>query len=62
MAFDYVVQEKNKNNKIIRENHYRRTVTNGEVRLEQPPGSGKWFTEDGKPIVTEEKKADPKRG
>lgn len=50
MAFDLVVNKRDKHGKVITQNDYILKVENGVKQFERPPKSGQWFYEDGSPV------------
>jgi hypothetical protein len=55
-SFDYVVDSYSKEGKVTSSNPYRMVIDGQGKRLERPPGSGRWFTEDGR-LLRDDSKA-----
>lgn len=56
-GFDYTVEHRGKDGRVVRTDPYRMVVDSNGKRLERPPGSGIWYNEDGTLLKDESQKA-----
>lgn len=51
--FDLRTEKRNKKGQVVSKNPYRLIIENGVRKFERPPGSGKFFYENGEPLKKE---------